>query len=72
VTPRGRPRDLQHGDGDRHDPLPPPLSPEGGGLRRDDDGVADERGGADRREVAARAIEEDKDPGEVVDPDWMP
>jgi hypothetical protein len=57
-------------DDGRHGP-PTPLGPEGGGPRRDDDGG----GGADERGVvAARAVDEDEDPGAEVDlyPDGRP
>jgi len=46
---------------------PPPLGP-GGGPRRDDAGGAEGRGGG----VAARAVEEDEDPGAGSDPGVMP
>jgi len=43
---------------------PPPLGPEGRGLRSDDCGGGAGRGGG----VAVRAVEEDEDPGLEVDP----
>jgi len=57
-----------HGDGGRHAPPPNPNSARGGrGPRSDDCGVAGRGGG-----VAARAVEEDEDPGAEVDPGCRP
>lgn len=49
-------------------PPPPPPGPGGGEPRSDDGGGARERAGG----VAARAVEEDEDPGVEVDPGWTP